>query len=177
MRVKLPKFISRRLNLGQIWIVWEPGQAIRTGPPLSSRLIVRKFTDGNLISEEDLGSGLVTNVGVALMAQDWTNASATLKLSNFHDTGTGTLAPAVTDTALQIPTGESRGTGTQSNSSNIYQTVGNVTFHNQFTITEWALFTASVGGTMWDHRTWSGTTVQNGDVLQFVYQLSILSGG
>lgn len=142
------------------------------------RLIVRQYRDGILITERDEGTGIVTNAGVNLLVADWNNASATLKLANFHDSGTGTLAPAVTDTVLQIPTGVARGTGTQSNTGNLYQTVGSITYNNNYTITEWGLFTASVSGTLWDHKVFSpGYPVHNGDVLQFVYQLNAISGG
>lgn len=142
------------------------------------RLIVRHYRDGILLVERDEGTGIVTNAGVNLLVADWTNATATLKLANNHDTGTGTLAPAVTDTVLQIPTGMARGVGTQSNVNNQYQSVGNVTFTGSFTITEWGLFTAGAGGTLWDHKTLSpGYPVKNGDVLQFVYQLNAISGG
>lgn len=142
------------------------------------RLIVRHFRDGILLYERDEGTGLVTNAGVNLLVADWTNTTATLKLANFHDSGTGTLAPSVTDTVLQIPTGSARGAGTQSNSGNQYQTVGNISYTNTFTITEWGLFTASVSGTLWDHKVFSpGYPVHNGDTLQFVYQLQAISGG
>jgi hypothetical protein len=141
-------------------------------------LIVRHWRDGILLVERDEGTGLVTNAGVNLLVADWTSANAALKLANYHDSGTGTLAPSVTDTVLQIPTGVARGVGTQSSSGNQYQTVGNITYNNGYTITEWGLFTATVGGTLWDHKVFSpGYPVLNGDVLQYVYQLNAISGG
>lgn len=142
------------------------------------KLIVRHYRNGILLVERDEGTGLVTNAGVNLLVGDWTNTTATLKLANFHDSGTGTLAPVVTDTVLQIPTGSSRGVGVQSNTGNQYQTVGNISYTNSFTITEWGLFTASSSGTLWDHKVFSpGYPVVNGDTLQFVYQLNAISGG
>ena len=142
------------------------------------RLWVRHYRNGILLLERDEGTGLVTNAGVNLLVADWTNTTATLKLANYHDSGTGTLAPSVTDTVLQIPTGSARGAGTQSNTGNQYQSVGSISYSNTFTITEWGLLTASVGGTLWDHKVFSpGYPVKNGDVLQFVYQLNAISGG
>lgn len=142
------------------------------------RLIVRHYRDGILLVERDEGTGIVTNAGVNLLVADWTSATAALKLANYHDSGTGTLAPSVTDTVLQIPTGSSRGVGTQSNTGNQYQTVGNISYTDVFTITEWGLFTAAVSGTLWDHKVFSpGYPVKNGDTLQFVYQLNAISGG
>ena len=171
MRIQLP------FNLGKLWVVLSQGQALHAKSLFHSNLIVRKFTDGQLVMEKNLGDGVVTNAGVNLMAADWTNTTATLKLMNYHDTGTGTLTPLAADTALQLPTGMTRGIGNQANSTNIYTTTANVSFTSTFLITEWGLFSAAASGTMWDHKTWSGTSVNNGDILQFVYQLSITSGG
>lgn len=152
------------LPLGQGWFI--------------GRLFVYHYRNGILVAAKDEGTGLVTNAGVKLLVADWNNTTATLKLANFHDSGTGTLAPAVTDTVLQIPTGSSRGVGTQTNTGNQYQSVGNISYSNSFTITEWGLFTASVGGTLWDHKVFSpGYPVRNGDTLQYVYQLNAISGG
>src|SRR5579859_6454516 len=89
------------------------GQAIVAGTGFIGRLIVRHYRNGILIKEQDEGTGLVTAVGVNLLVADWTNTTATLKLANYHDSGTGTLAPSISDTVLQIPTGSARGLGTQ----------------------------------------------------------------
>lgn len=161
----------------KLWIVLSQGQAIHAESIFHSKLIVRKFVAGQLVMEKDLGDGLVTNAGVNLMAADWTNTNATLQLMNYHDTGTGTLTPSIADTVIQIPTGMARGVGNQTNSTNIYNTTANVSFTSTFLITEWGLFSAAASGTMWDHRTWAGTSVNNGDILQFVYSLTIQSGG
>jgi hypothetical protein len=171
VKIKLP------LGLGKLWIVISKGQALHAKEPFHTKLIVRKFIAGQLISEQDLGEGLVTDVGVRLLAADWINATATLKLMNYHDTGTGTLTPSVADTVMQIPTGTSRGVGNQSNTANVYQSVANVTFGGTFLVTEWGIFSAAASGTMFDHRTWAGTHVDIGNILQFVWQLSVLSGG
>jgi hypothetical protein len=171
MRIELP------FKLGRLWLVVSRGQAFHAKSLFHSKLIVRKFTDGQLVMEKDLGDGVVTNAGVNLLAADWTNTTATLQLMNYHDTGTGTLVPHISDTVMQLPTGMTRGIGNQGNSVNIYTTVADVSFTSTFLITEWGLFSAPSSGTMWDHKTWSGTSVNNGDILQFVYQLSITSGG
>jgi hypothetical protein len=170
MKLQLP--FKRKL-----WLVLSRGQAMHAKQLFYTKLIVRKFANGILVSEKDLGEGVVTEAGVRLLAADWTNTTATLKLMNYHDTGTGTLTPSTADTVLQIPTGTTRGVGNQSNTANVYQSVANVTFTGSFLITEWAIFSAAASGTMFDHRTWAGTNVDNGNVLQFVWQLSILSGG
>src|SRR3954471_21796199 len=66
---------------------------------------VHRDGDGVVKDEYDLGSGLVTNVGVLALANDpfW---SATLNLStlgtqNFHAVGTGATSAAATDYQMQ----------------------------------------------------------------------------
>lgn len=134
--------------------------------------------DGNLVAHHDLGSGLVTNAGVTLLAADYTNATATLKLANYHDSGTGTTAAAVTDTVLQTPTGNARVAGTQSNPANgQYRSVATLSYTAAAAITEWGLLTASTAGTLWDHKVFAAINVANGDSIQFTYTLTINAGG
>lgn len=153
-------------------------QAIVAGTGFIGRLWVVHYRFDKVIDFRYEGTGIVTTAGVNLLVADWTNANATLKLANYHDSGTGTLAPSISDTVMQIPTGSARGVGTQTNIGDVYQSVGNISYSNTFTITEWGLLTDSSSGTLWDHKTFSpGYPVHNGDVLQYVYQLSAIAGG
>ncbi len=145
---------------------------------LIGHLWVRWYRKGILLEERDEGTGIVTTAGVNLLVADWVNTTATLKLTKYHDSGTGTNAPSIADTVLQIPTGSARGVGSQSNSSNQYSSTANISYSNTFNITEWGIFTASVGGTLFDHKTFNpGYPVNNGDVLQFLYHLNAIAGG
>jgi hypothetical protein len=102
----------------------------------------------------DLGSGLVTNVGVLSMANDpnWsaTLNLATLKLANFHATGTGATAAAATDFKLQTVStqgGQTPVAGTQSIDTTStmavpkYKTVATITYTGTEAVTEWGLHT------------------------------------
>jgi len=122
--------------------------------------------------------GIVTNAGVAYEAATFAGGASTSAF-NYHDSGTGTNAAAVTDTALQTPTGIARVAGTQTTpgSTNVYQTVATITYNNTFAITEWGLFSASSSGTLWDRRVFSAINVVNTNAVQFTYQLTIPSGG
>lgn len=100
----------------------------------------------------DLGSGLVTNVGVTALANDfaWAQNCQTLKLANYHAVGTGTTAAAATDLQLQTPASPTASTaqvGTQSliSAANLqkYQTVSTFNFGASEAITEWGLHTAA----------------------------------
>lgn len=136
------------------------------------------FRKDRLLRSFDLGSGLVTTAGVNLMGGDWTNATATLKLANNHASGTGTTAAAIGDTAMQTDSGVARAVGTQSNSTaNIYKTIGTQTYASTLAITEWGLFTASSGVTLWDRKVFTAINVVSGDSIQFTYSLTINAGG
>jgi len=103
----------------------------------------------------DLGSGLVTNVGVLAMANEyaWANPSGTvnsvLGLANYHATGTGTNAAATTDLKLQTWDSIAAVAGTQSLVSSgtapSYRTVATIAYTGTEAVTEWGLHT---GGTL-----------------------------
>lgn len=143
--------ILRVPRIGRVMITKDPGNArIFANQVYMSQLFADHYDgDGRLIGQYDLGSGLVTNAGVNLMANDftWVNG-ATLKQMNFHLSGTGTTAAALTDVFCQTPiasgslTGSTNGyfTGAQSYvSPNIYKTVGTFTYNATLAVTEWAL--------------------------------------
>lgn len=165
------------LKLGKLWIVLDKGQGLHSNTLLHSHLWAEHYHNGSLFEKHDLGSGVVTNVGVNLLASDITNATATLKLANYHDSGTGVTAPTISDTVMQTPTGNVRVAGTQSSSANVYQTQASLAYGTSYSITEWGLFTDPSTGTMWDHRTFTAIPVVSGDTILFIYQLTIASGG
>jgi hypothetical protein len=171
MRFKLP------FGWGQLWIIRDLGQAFRARTILQTNLKMQHFRNGILIEERDLGSGVVTIAGVVLMAADWTNATATLKLANWHDSGTGIITPNINDTVLQIATGGVRVAGSQTNTANTYQSVANLSYTTSLNISEWGIFTASSGITLFDHRTFTAQPVISGDVLSWIYQLQVVPGG
>jgi hypothetical protein len=115
----------------------------------SNLALVHRGPDGAIKDVRDLGSGLVTNIGVNVMANDFTwAAGATLKLMNYHAIGTGTTAAAASDFYLQTANGTTNVsgttngymTGTQSYvSPNQYKTVATFTFTGAVAVTEWAL--------------------------------------
>jgi hypothetical protein len=107
-------------------------------------------------SKIDLGSGLVTNVGVLALANDWNLAGPsaapinTIKLANWHHTGTGATAAAATDIKIQtISTqgGQTPVAGAQSliSAANLqkYQTVATIAYTGVEAVTEWGLICSS----------------------------------
>lgn len=170
----------KRLPFGLV-VARDPGQAILTaGQLFDSKLVYEHIRDGKVLATRDLGSGLVTTAGVVFLAADMAGGGSDINLMNFHATGIGTTAPVIGNTALENTTGApARVSGTQTTpgSTNIYQTVATVSYTSSLAITEWGLFSASSGGTMWDRRTFSAINVVNGDSIQFTYQLTITAGG
>jgi len=134
--------------------------------------------DGKVRGAYHLGSGLVTTAGVNLLAADWTNTTATLKLANFIDSGTGITTAAIGDTALQTPTGNARVAGTQTNPvAGQYRTAATLTYGAAFAVTEFGLFTATTTGTMWDHKVFAAINVVAGDSVAFSYVVTCNAGG
>jgi hypothetical protein len=120
------------------------------------------YRRGHKIDEIDLGSGLVTNVGVLSLANDFAWAApsgasmATLKNANWHASGVGTTAAAATDIALQTaiagtPTNGTAGAQSLVSAANLQklQTTATIAYGSNNAITEWGLLTA---------QTYSATT-------------------
>lgn len=120
------------------------------GISFHTHLMATHMHGQDLIKEYDLGSGLVTNVGVLAMANDFAWSAqlnlSTIGLANQHAWGTGTTAAAATDIACQTlaaPTTTSAQAGTQTlvsaANSQKYQTVATITAGSSLAITEWGL--------------------------------------
>jgi hypothetical protein len=126
---------------------WFPG-----GIGFNTHLQADHYRGGRLYEKYDLGSGLVTNVGVLALANDslWsvTNAPNNLfRFLKYHASGTGSTAAAATDIKLQTASGNGGQTpvaGTQVlvSAANLqkYQTVATISYSGTEAVTEWGLF-------------------------------------
>lgn len=158
-------------GLGRVMFTRDPGegQILAREVFISHLSAVHRDGDGTLIDQHDLGSGLVTDVGVLALANDfaWPAPSAaainTLRIANNHASGTGTTAAAVTDIKLQTPStnggqtlvagvqslvqASTAGTGTTGTQK--YQSVATINYTGTEAVTEWGLFgnKGAVGGT------------------------------
>jgi hypothetical protein len=128
-------------------------KGLKFGTKLQATLIHNNKEQGSMIlAEEDLGSGLVTNVGVLALANDYswsvTNAPNNLfRFLKYHATGTGATGAAATDIKLQTPSGFGGQTpvvGTQVlvSAANLqkYQSVATVNYSGGEAVTEWGFF-------------------------------------
>lgn len=126
--------------------IWTPdiGSALNpSGAMFDTNLQADHFHKGRLVDRRDLGSGLVTNAGVDLLAYDyqWAANAQTLKIENNHGSGTGATAAAVGDITLQTANGTTATAGAQSvTQPNIYKTVATLNYGSSLAITEWGLF-------------------------------------
>lgn len=133
--------------------------------------------DGTVIDLGVIGHKIVTTAGVNYLAATHINTGEPENI-NFHDSGTGTTAAAIGDTALQTGTGNARVAGTQSNpSANIYRSVATLSYTATAAITEWGIFTASTVGTLFDHFVFSAINVLNGDSIAFTFNETFTAGG
>jgi hypothetical protein len=58
-----------------------------------------------------------------------------------------------------------------------YRSAATINFNGSFAITEWGLFSAAAGPTLWDRRVFAPINVANGDSIQFTYTLTCNAGG
>lgn len=121
----------------------------------------------------------VTTAGVNYMVDDFQTWELLMPLLRYHDSGTGTDNEAVGDTALQLPCGENRDTGTltEGASANIFKTVATHTYAGTFDITEHGIFSALTSGTLWDRTKFTAVPVVASDQLQFSYECTVNAGG
>jgi hypothetical protein len=133
--------------------LWYPG-----GLAYRSNLKASLFHKGKYEGTMDLGSGLVTNVGANAIANEaalWSGAGLaspaagpihTLKLANWHATGTGVTAAAVLDFKLQTWDSVAAVAGAQTwiNTMAVpkYQTVATIAYAGSEAVTEWGLHTS-----------------------------------
>lgn len=142
---------------------------------LEARLI---RADGSVVNYGLLSYRVVTTAFVNYVTDQLQTETSTFGDFKYHDSGVGTTGAAVGDTDIETTDGESRATGTQTESSaNVYQSVGTVSYTTSKAITEHGLFNASTSVTLMDRHVFSAINVVNGDSIQFTYSLTLTAGG
>ena len=145
------------------------------------RLDAVLIRNGERIDLGCLGRRVVTTAGVNYIRDDFANSAggADVSLFKYHDSGIGTTAEAIGDTALVTPTGDARVAGTQDNSvAKTYKSVATISYAANKAVTEHGLFTAAAAGTLLDRTVFAAINVVGGsDSIQFTYTLTINDGG
>jgi hypothetical protein len=155
-----------------------PRRRLKTGKAAVTCSLSAKVKHPGDRNWSDLGTiskRIVTAAFIALITDELTNTDRpAMQTLNFHDSGTGTNAESGSDTTLQIPTGESRDTGTQTSpSAGQYRTVATHSYSNSFAVTEHGVFSAASGGTLLDRSKFAAINVVSGSQIQFTYTLTI----
>lgn len=157
--MKLPTILARGLNWalvqrpGHFWGFVKDPQGTADGYPggitFHTHLAADLIRNGELKKTYDLGSGLVTNVGVLALANDFswsvTNAPNNLfRFLKYHASGKGTTAAAATDIKLETAStngGQTPVAGTQVlvSAANLqkYQSVATIAYTGTEAVTEW----------------------------------------
>jgi hypothetical protein len=120
---------------------------------------------------------VVTNAFVAFVVDQLQTETSVFGDFKYHDSGVGTTAENAADTGIETTDGESRATGTQTESAaNAYRSVGTISYTTTKAITEHGLFNDSSAGTLMDRSVFSAINVVNGDSIQFTYTLTLTAG-
>jgi len=143
-----------------------------------ARLFARVFrADGTVENLGLIGMKVVTTAGVNFLV-DAFQGTTEPEAFNYHDSGTGSTAEAVGDTDLvtKVETGRQTGTQGEGASANIYQTVATISYTATRSIVEHGIFSAASAGTLLDRTVFTSIGVDNGDSIQFTYELTLPAG-
>lgn len=150
------------------------GVATATGK-LSAVLVKQ---DGTVVNYGVLGWRVVTNAFVNFMVDQLQTETTEWGDFKYHDSGVGSTGENATDTDIETTDGEARveGTQTEGASANIYRSVGTIAYTTTKAIVEHGLFSQSTGTTLMDRTVFSTINVENGDSIEFTYELTCSAG-
>lgn len=177
-----PGFLAKVRNFPNVWPgLWRKKVAKTLGMAhVSGNLYARKiFADGRVVDYGKVSTKLVTDAFVEFMVDQLQAETSEWGDFKFHDSGVGVTAAAVGDTDIETTDGESRVTGTQIEgaTAEIYKSVGTISYTTTKAITEHGLFSQVTGGTLLDRHVFAAINVENGDSIQWTYELTCSSGG
>jgi len=147
--------VNLPFSLGRLGLSYEQqGHAERLGGMVfGTNLKASYYRQGKLEGTQDLGSGLVTNIGVLALANDmnWAAPSGAainlFKTLKYHGSGKGTTAAATTDFRIETDStvgGQTPVAGTQvftpADNSQKIVTVATIAYTGVEAVTEWGLF-------------------------------------
>lgn len=164
------------------WLGWHAAHALTATfgiPTMLGELSIRLFrADGSVVDYGVVCRRVITTAFVGYMVDQLQTESSTWGDFKFHDSGVGTTDPAITDTAMETADGESRATGSQTESAaNVYRSVGTIPYTSTKAITEHGLFNDATAGTLLDRSEFAAVNVVNGDSIQFTFDYTVTAGG
>lgn len=146
-------------------------------PVMLGKLEAVVWRNGKPVDYGVLGYRVVTTAFVTFLVDQLQTETSVFGDFKYHDSGVGTTAENITDTAMETTDGESRVAGTQTESAaNAYRSVGTIAYTTTKAITEHGLFNDATVGTLMDRTVFSAINVVNGDSIQFTYTLTCTAG-
>jgi hypothetical protein len=138
-------------------------------PTMTGQLEVRLIrADGRTVNYGIVSRRVVTTAFVNFVTDQLQTETSVFGDFKYHDGGVGTTAENAADTAIETTDGESRATGTQTESAaNAYQSVGTIAYTSTKAVTEHGLFNDSSAGTLMDRSVFSAVNVVSGDSINF----------
>jgi hypothetical protein len=134
--------------------------------------------DGSRVNYGVLSFRAVTTAFVTFVVDQLQTETSVFGDFKYHDSGVGTTAENAADTTIETTDGESRATGTQTESAaNAYRSVGTISYTTSKAITEHGLFNDATTGTLMDRSVFTAVNVVNGDSIQFTYTITLTAGG
>ena len=146
---------------------------------VKTQLVARHIRDGKEIGKRVVKNKVVTNAFVNYIVDNLIAELVAFGDFKYHDSGTGIVAEAATDTALGTPTAEARDIGTQVEgaTANVYKSVATHTYAATFAITEHGLLNAATLGILMDRTVFTAINVVVGDKIEFTFTITFSSGG
>lgn len=136
------------------------------------------YSNGMKIDYGVLSYRSVTTAFVTFLVDQLQTETSVFGDFKYHDSGVGVTAENITDVGIETTDGESRATGTQTESAaNAYRSVGTISYTTTKAITEHMLFNDPTAGTGMDRSVYSAVNVVNGDSIQFTYTITFSAGG
>jgi hypothetical protein len=149
---------------------------LMTGYGKLEALLIR--ADGSKVNYGVLSYRVVSTAFCAFVVDQLQTDTTEFGDFKFHDSGVGTTAENAADTAMETTDGESRATGSQTESSSTaYRSVGTISYTTTKAITEHGVFSQAAAATLMDRSVFSAINVINGDSVQFTYTLTLSAGG
>ena len=163
------------------WLGYQMGHAYTRlfGAPVMlgklSAVLIR--ADGSTVNYGVLGYRVVTTAFVNFVVDMLQVDTTEIGDFKYHDSGVGTTAENITDTAIETTDGESRATGTQTESAvNAYRSVGTIAYTTTKAITEHGLFNDPTAGTLMDRTVFAAVNVVSGDSIAYTYTITLTAG-
>ena len=167
-------------NLPHLLRAWRVPLALALRiPTYYGTLHIRVFGADGVVTDYGLVScRVVTTAFVNFVVDQLQTETSAFGDFKYHDSGVGVTAENITDTDIETTDAESRATGTQAEgaTANIYKSVGTIAYTTTKVITEHGLFNASTGVTLMDRTVFAAINVENGNSIEFTYQLTLTAG-